>query len=329
MSHSCAEVPHILRTPYVLVAGGALVGKSRLCQGIIGLEEPPTDTCTSWTIRTKYYTAKVELREEHEDSVDTNITSSPPEALILVFNLAAPSTFEWVQSFIGRPGLETVEVKLLCGTHADALLTSDKNSDDLEAGLLPESFQNAADWSIQNGFEFIICCPMFPALDAVLAIDGSRQGIARVVEALHAHSWPNLDMVQPGPRGPCNGATHEARYDASRPVDDATTKALGHFLCLQARNASERRGSKHFGLHQQLGDEEQYEDGQQNECDAQASHAERVLDGLESLMEEMNGHKSRLATLSDDERREQAASLALRMLKVLEFGNEDSSSDED
>ncbi|KXZ56553.1 hypothetical protein GPECTOR_1g497 [Gonium pectorale] len=67
------------------------------------------------------------------------------------------------------------------------------------------------------------------------------------------------------------------------------------------------------------------------EADDEAAE-ERMLEGLERMMEEMRGHKARLAGMSDEERREQAAAMALRMMELLgldEEGGSGSGSDDD
>jgi hypothetical protein len=166
------------RTPCILVAGPTGVGKSTLCRGITGVPDLDSQECTPWTIYTKYYTAKVDVCEA---TVGAGFAAAQPEALVLVFSLAAPDTFKSLELLGGRLDLEAVEVKLLCGTHADALLGPSGDPGSLEAAPQPDWFQRAFEWSIENGFELILCCPAAPSVDAALVLDGDRQGVVRVV----------------------------------------------------------------------------------------------------------------------------------------------------
>ncbi|PNG99040.1 hypothetical protein TSOC_015188, partial [Tetrabaena socialis] len=171
-----------MSAPCLLVAGAAGVGKSSLVQGITGA--PAAAPATPWLVQNKYYSARVEVRESREVAS----TGAMPEALVLVFSLQDASTLQSAQDACSGFDLEQVEVKLLCGTHADALLAGGVEAADLETPAQPEWFQRALDWSIEHGFELVVCSPGVPGTDAALALDGDRQGVARVVEALQAHT---------------------------------------------------------------------------------------------------------------------------------------------
>lgn len=214
--------------PRVLVAGAAGTGKSHLLQGVLGGHDAPplTGQPALWSISTKYYTAQVELSEHTHTQPDAppaaaaaaapaavaDVLNPQPEALLLVFSLADPTSLAAVQHLthsLGEEQLEAVEVKLLCATHADLLLPSPatNSGSNLDPECLPTWVQDASMWAVEHGMELVLCCPTQPALDARLQLDGDRQGVGRVVEALHAHAWPNLVMK---PRGGGAGAAGQA-----------------------------------------------------------------------------------------------------------------------
>ncbi len=205
--------------PRVLVAGAAGTGKSHLLHGVLGGHEAPplTGQPPLWFISTKYYTAQVELAEHthtqpgappaaaaaEASATAAEVLNPQPEALLLVFSLADPTSLAAVQHLshsLGEELLEAVEVKLLCATHADLLLpsTTTTSGSNLDPECLPTWVQDASMWAVEHGMELVLCCPTQPAVDARLQLDGDRQGVGRVVEALHAHTWPNLVMK---PRG--------------------------------------------------------------------------------------------------------------------------------
>eukprot|EP00198_Chlamydomonas_reinhardtii_P007017 XP_001696353.1 adaptin-interacting protein [Chlamydomonas reinhardtii] len=364
--------------PLVLVAGAPGVGKTSLVRAFSGSAAPAnSDGTAQWHIETKYYRTDVNVRECSDASIEAS-TGSQPEALVVAFSLKEPKTFTTARAMACLFDLEAVEVKLLVGTHADALAPS-ASAAERETSEQPAWFQEAADWSIQNGFELIICSPAVLAVDAALTLDGDRQGVARVVEALQAHMWPNLELLDKGKEAAAaGGATALEAAGASGNDDveeDADAAGSGYTalggedtaaaaatsssgldapskpqLTSTARNAdasaTANGGSKAaggeagkpaaaapaisetapMGAAPKAGGrrDEEVEDEE-----AEDEEAEKVMEGLEKLMEEMRGHKDRLGVMSDEERRERAADLAMRMMAMMGMEDgEDSDDDE-
>ncbi|KAG2437530.1 hypothetical protein HYH02_011173 [Chlamydomonas schloesseri] len=272
-----------------------------------------------------------------------------------------------------RFDLEAVEVKLLIGTHADALAPTAGSAAELETAEQPTWFQEAADWSIKHGFELIICCPTAPTVDAALALDGDRQGVARVVEALQAHMWPNLELLARGKEAAAEAAAAAdasaggpavAAADEAADEDDTGAAAGSGYTALDGEEAaagpasSRGRGAPseaqavpiaqtaaaaaaQAGPDAGSGTAKAAENGAAGkpaaagvgaqpkgsaatkagaapgEEDMDDEEAEKVMEGLEKLMEEMRGHKDRLGVMSDEERRERAAELAMRMMAMM------------
>ena len=58
----------------------------------------------------------------------------------------------------------------------------------------PAWLQASQQWCQQNMWEYCEACPADPQADALLAVDGSAQGVQRILEALQAHMWPGLTL---------------------------------------------------------------------------------------------------------------------------------------
>nr|ADI46842.1 AIP1f [Volvox carteri f. nagariensis] len=287
--------PTVSRAPRVLVAGAPHVGKSKLCQVLTGTEDSPHGKCVPWTIQTKYYTSNVEVCEV--EVCEAQITTLP-EALLLVFNLSAPNTFESLQSFVKNIDLNVVEFKLLCGTYADALIKPGCTADSLDTAFQPDWFHMAMRWSFDNGFEFVICCPSMPELDATLILDGDRHGVLRVMEALRTHPWS------------FNGPVPKGLFE---PIQEEAPK---------------RQDLRRGGVFADMGYKEAVKPIEDNAGHVEPVYDERIMDGFELLMADIVGHKANLASLPNEERREQASLLALRMLEVLGFDDEQNEGDD-
>ncbi len=179
--------------PQMLVVGPSGAGKTVLTRAIVS-SPSDADGGVQWAISNKYYSARVAVQELGPDGAGPGGSNMAlPEALVLVFSLTQPSSLPAAQALISALDLEAVEVKLLVGTHADVFLGSTPPAD-LEAAAQPDWFQEALDWAVLNGFELIVCSTTEPGVDAQLQLDGDRQGVARVTEALHSHTWPGLQL---------------------------------------------------------------------------------------------------------------------------------------
>lgn len=228
--------------PAVLVLGAAGVGKSTLVRGIAasarplsaggpGTEEEATGgrATTRWQIENKYYRAAVQLVEAAGPSAVES-----PEALLLVFSANSEASFAAARAELpGEGALEAIEVRAVVATHVDRLLPPGCGSSDAplaldEALAAVEWLQQALEWSYANGFEFVGCCPAVPELDQALTLEGERQGVRRVVEVLHAHTWTNLERVATDGRAAGAGAAAAAAaYHPAATADEAAPAQPG------------------------------------------------------------------------------------------------------
>ena len=193
------------------------------------------------------------------------------------------------------------------------------------------------------------------ALDAVLHLDGERQGVHRIAAALKAHAWPGLTLKRmPGsapaaapaadapalPATP-NGAAEphrsaaeaEDRSESARPAAEAAPSSLeapasrggstgAASSAAAAANghahaAGERRGCAAGPVHSEgLG----LEDGLEEEV---------LEDEFERLMGRMASERARIRDLPDAQRREAAARMAERLLAAVGLDEGDTSEEDD
>lgn len=150
---------------------------------------------------------------------------------------------------------------------------------------------------MQEQYEYVEVSATNEHVDNELAQSEDQQGMARVVAALHAHTWPGLIRRDPP--------------QLSRPLANSNNRQ---------GNASDRSGD--------AASEEPVLAVRDDEgLDAVD---EKAVDRTDQLFAEMSGMRERLQDLPDAERRSAAAEFALRLLSVLETddSHEDSSDSE-
>ncbi|CAN8005641.1 unnamed protein product [Ixodes hexagonus] len=127
-----------------------------------------------WSIETKYYTATIYLH-----STSTSVSSYEDSAenihgLIVLFNPGQKASLELAAKWIEKCSCEVV--LLVCG----------RCPADAEAEGM--SRQQVLEWCIDRGCELIETRPNEEDDEE------DATGVKRIVEALHAHPWPNLQM---------------------------------------------------------------------------------------------------------------------------------------
>lgn len=208
-------------------------------------------------ISNKYYTAHALLHvvdAAQRPASDRRASAQPhssAEAVVLVFDATQPHTLSAAQRWYderfvaleeqgdeGPSSLAAEErVQLLVATHADALeahghvrqqqqqgqqeQAAQDDDDDDALARRPAWVQEAiSQWCVERQFEYVECCLTDAALDAALRLAGDRQGVARVIEALHAHVWPRLVRQPVGRKVAAVAAAAAAVVVASPPHDD-------------------------------------------------------------------------------------------------------------
>ncbi|CAM6118275.1 unnamed protein product [Calypogeia fissa] len=233
------ELRTLKARPSVLVVGSPAVGKRSLVSRLIARGRSVKVTSETgaighgWTIDTKYYTANVTMwmaRLGHptlEDIASINSEFGRCEALVMVFDLSNPTSFEELQEWATKLDLGNFEILLCIGNKADRVpehfahaeyrrkvqkrgeSSSDPHPEFWDfgisrtdgTGLLEEESVSAEDrrrscieWCSDNGFEYIEACAIDEIFDECMTVDGDLQGVARIDGALSAHMWPGLVM---------------------------------------------------------------------------------------------------------------------------------------
>lgn len=222
--------------PSIFLVGSPSVGKRAILTRLLSLDAEDNSlssseiTCHGWTIDTKYYTAEVCVWMSHlceKTSEHAHSLSKHCDALVMVFDLSNPSSFEVLQDWVSEVDLHKFEILLCIGNKADLLPShpahaeyrrklqkyGESSSDPHPefwnygidrsegCGLLNEDEETSQEiqiqrscleWCNKNNIEYIEACAINDGFDKCLSIDGDSQGINRIREALYAHMWPGM-----------------------------------------------------------------------------------------------------------------------------------------
>ncbi|KAL6752317.1 hypothetical protein V8C86DRAFT_2758249 [Haematococcus lacustris] len=336
--------------PSIWIVGVASSGRHSLASQLFPTKSNQCDSDgqiaelgTRVTIDNKYYTATVVLRVTASDC-ELHGRIAPDDAIILVVSATHPDSLPPATSWGERHSSSDAGVCLMVASHADKLLTnSQRTSCSSVEAQRPSHLDAAMLWCSEHGYEYVECCLTDAAVDAQLQLDGEPQGVARVREALQAHMWPGLTRKPPGLQQPVMQA---------RPAGQGVAAARG-LQPAQAEGAAESAGGG-MGHSQEpssvagqvagppcapapagpgsgpqgpgQGQEQAAAATQQGHGDGSCGLPEDE-DAFEQLFKDLAGAKASLSQLSDKERREQAAELALRMAALLGEGSGEDSED--
>ncbi|GAB4818823.1 hypothetical protein N2152v2_005869 [Parachlorella kessleri] len=295
-----------MTTPQVLLVGTEAVDKHELLSRIVGRPLASNTTSTPWTLDNKYYTAKVVFQIAHMDGGGAaDQIAASQQAVVLVFNATRRDSFTSLQQWWEQQGVDPA-VKLAIATHSPG------------GGSEPVAQQqwlaDAQEWCAEQLIEYIEVAPQQqerPPLQPQLEVQALGQegdeaeGLQRVVEALHAHTWPGLRLK---PRG----TGHGDRTLKDSASDDASTlpqQQQGGAPLLAAGNKLETSPHTSQSVKQQ--------EQQQQPAGTSLAVAEEQTEQLDLLFAELAGARDRLELLGDSERREAAAALMLRLMSAL------------
>ncbi|XP_046549922.1 alpha- and gamma-adaptin-binding protein p34-like [Haliotis rubra] len=157
---------------------------------ILGKENLPTAQHVTesikaydWHIDTKYYTADVSLCTSLRRTIGNQEFATAVQAFIVYFDPKQESTFELVKAWM--PYLEQIEPEIL-------ILVCNNSSHTDAVGRI-----STQQWCIDNSFELVELNPELDNEDEDLEDDFvETTGIKRIIQALHAHTWPNLILKQ-------------------------------------------------------------------------------------------------------------------------------------
>lgn len=153
---------------------------------------------------------------------------------------------------------------------------------------------------LQERYEYVEVSATNEHVDKRLAESEDQHGMARVVAALHAHTWPGLVRREP-PQCPRPSASANCRQ----------SKSTGTSLPVAAPDCT-GGGAAADDTALDLRDMNEGLDGLD----------EKAVDQTDRLFAEMSGMRERLQDLPDAERRTAAAEFALRLLGALEMDDD-------
>ncbi|XP_073994886.1 alpha- and gamma-adaptin-binding protein p34-like isoform X2 [Rhodnius prolixus] len=138
----------------------------------------------NWHINTKYYEADVRLCSKQDRSLSTPEFASSVEGVVIFFEPQSARGLEPVNEWMSFLEEYEAEVKILvcnrCHDSSNSILTKFK----------------VQEWCVKEGFELI---ELEPLIDEEW--DSEQDfietcGVDRIIQALHAHVWPNLVLKE-------------------------------------------------------------------------------------------------------------------------------------
>ncbi|CAE1159903.1 AAGAB [Acanthosepion pharaonis] len=139
-----------------------------------------------WKVDTKYYTAQVGLCAVSDQSA--NLCRESPESiqsLILYFDAEEEKSFQFFDKWL----------PFLAEHKPEVLIAVCRHCSDFTA--IPR--MTILNWCIENGFELVELKPDLSDEEEEEDDFPETVGVARIIQALHAHTWPNLVMKKDGP----------------------------------------------------------------------------------------------------------------------------------
>ncbi|XP_056862498.1 uncharacterized protein LOC108847696 isoform X2 [Raphanus sativus] len=325
--------------PGVFVVGSPGVGKRTLLSRLVSVDFEDSSSSSQtqvhdWTINTKYYSADVSVRISNIcDDNDYSLPHShhPLVALVMVFDLSQMSTLVALQEWVSHADItiNSFDILLCIGNKSDLLPhTHDSASLDVKGTCL--------DWCRDNNIEFIEACASNPDFDKCLSVDGDTQGVERLFRALSAHMWPGMILKSADKINEPHGQEEEeSEYELEYEV---LSSGSATDLC-EARPYDADAGGSSTSPDVEINNMvnpkivELRSSGSQSETDGATGEKPLGydLEEVEQLMSEIGNIRDNLRLMPDFQRREIAASLAMKMASMFGGGGggDDSDSEED
>eukprot|EP00891_Asterochloris_glomerata_P005179 jgi/Astpho2/5179/Aster-x1278 len=178
----------------ILILGPAGAGKQTLLARLIHPSRPAAAGSSTLKLNNKYYSADVTIQTCTLDTVQQSQLDAA-QGIVLVFDATQQASFTAVQGWAEQNDPAAAEV------------------DQCTSSSRPAWLQASQQWCLQNMWEYCEACPADPQADALLVVDGSAQGIQRILEALQAHMWPGLTLKN-GRGGQASGGADNSSQDA-------------------------------------------------------------------------------------------------------------------
>ena len=319
-----------------------------------------------WTLATKYYDAALEVHvvpaEEWEaPAARAEAALAGAEALVLVLDATAHGSLSGVDAWAARAADASVGT-LLCVTNKVDVATGRAPGDEEEPAaaelLLPAPGADArhqqhaafvgrvAEWALEAGFEHVQAAAVSPAAGGA---GRDKAGVPRVLEALQCTMWSSMRRRETPPPPPPAAAAASREEAAAAPLTAgdaspgeggaATTAAAPPTAAAPASSDDEEqrlrglvRGARGVRPPRAAGDGSSGEvGGQREDGDAAEEEEGEDRDDIERLMAEMQRVRDAAhgpGGLSDEQRREAAARVALQLFALMGEGEGEDTDDE-
>lgn len=139
--------------------------------------------CYPWKIENKYYEADVHLIHLKERDLVSESFADVVEAVVLIFSAQDEESFKEAKLWLPFINEFDPQVRILVCERATED-TSVKRADIHE-------------WCIKNSFELVELDPLIESDNEVEDDFTESNSYLRIRQALHAHTWPNMDLSSP------------------------------------------------------------------------------------------------------------------------------------
>jgi len=207
--------------PHCKIINFSSCSLSWLLEMILGSEmtNPKTPiTSYLWHVSTKYYTSEVLVNiHEHEEVIDNKVDFSTTEAVVFYCDTTKDTLNK----------VEDAWQKIKESSPAVCLYVVESATDDVQKGETVSRTQ-ILDWCLSNQFELVECNEDEEDVDSdeVERFD-EKSGRERIIQALKAHTWSNLELIEESEKKENTGEECEEEDSLKNPLLVAAEEALG------------------------------------------------------------------------------------------------------
>lgn len=317
-----------------LVLLGSTVEHRACFLSAIGVKiDPAPAEGQTLVLNNKYYSAEINVASLEVAELDDSSKweRCQPAGVILLCGSTSSAAKHAEDKFMLTVG-QNADVQM-CAVDLSVTVTGDNTAPDAEAEQ-PRWFNNAA-------IECVFVNSRDSEADDALVREEERQGFSRVREILSSHEWPGLRLKPRINTTVCTVAVPNLNNCGNSTMNNAHSNHSSHSRTStnQDSTLTDDKTAAEFGAFQSalsptndgLILSEDIGDGatcrtppsSQTNC---AKSEKRLLDSdtqFQHLMQQLAGQRSRISTMSDEDRRNGAAAAAEQMLQM--FGLDDTS----
>jgi hypothetical protein len=311
----------------ILVVGSDQVGKHEIIDSLAKLCGENIDKKTlvpTLTLRTKYYKAPIEFHVHkilnNEPLQELQYDLKEYEAMICIVDVNQHESFSHVSKFVEKTlDQHQFEVSLLVGNLV--------KSNDLK------QIQDLQKWSQDFMFEFVQLPhrSFFLKQEETLTDENEKIGMERILEALECNMWRSMEMISKNQVSPTTTAKKEEQTLKDNKQQQDTKAEKSKTIQNNQQEDDQEEDTKEADERlQTLLKALQVTDNQKNEQHEEEEDVD--FHEFSNLVSQVRRIRDQGKTLSDEERRRQAAEMSIRLWNFLGVDDEEeehsSSSDE-